>query len=169
MDFEIISRVWDENTGWQTEVQLSEEDEFDDLAPRVALRQDIPIKDILCPGIRVVWEGYDGNDYEIYYIFGYECPQGGVEEKGRAIPFTRFSWKQISGSKRVCISYYVPYSTRVNLSIYDPAGRVIDRLVGEFQDQGEKEIIWEPKRAGIYFIRLICDKWVEKKKITILD
>lgn len=54
------------------------------------------------------------------------------------------------------IEYSVPDRMRVNLSVIDVAGRVVDRLVDETLSAGNYVFDWNPRRlpSGMYFVRM---------------
>jgi flagellar hook assembly protein FlgD len=60
------------------------------------------------------------------------------------------------------ISYELPTSTAVDLSVYDVAGKLVKRLVeGEVVGTGRHDVIWDGKNeagrsvaAGVYLCRL---------------
>ncbi|MGB2696542.1 MAG: T9SS type A sorting domain-containing protein [Candidatus Zixiibacteriota bacterium] len=73
------------------------------------------------------------------------------------------------------IEYYLPRSTRVNLTIYNVLGRKIKVLVNNFQTKGIKSITWDGKdqkgrmvATGIYFYRLETTDYAESKKMLLI-
>ncbi|MEO0185408.1 MAG: T9SS type A sorting domain-containing protein, partial [candidate division WOR-3 bacterium] len=58
--------------------------------------------------------------------------------------------------KEFTITYALPYETKVNLSIYDATGRLINTLVNEVQKPGayHKSIQSSNLAQGVYFVRL---------------
>ncbi|MEO0138164.1 MAG: T9SS type A sorting domain-containing protein, partial [candidate division WOR-3 bacterium] len=58
--------------------------------------------------------------------------------------------------KEFTITYALPYETKVNLSIYDVTGRLINALVNEVQKPGayHKSIHSSNLAQGVYFVRL---------------
>jgi len=74
------------------------------------------------------------------------------------------------------ISYSLPAATRVNLTVYDLAGRLVRRLVrGENRDAGEHRVSWNGRddrgrsvASGIYAYRLRTDEVELVRKMTLL-
>jgi hypothetical protein len=76
-------------------------------------------------------------------------------------------------STTVC--FYVPYSLRVKINIYDVQGRVVCSLVDKVFDPGLHEMEWdgrtqERKSAGdgIYFYRMQTDGYSETRKTVLI-
>lgn len=66
-----------------------------------------------------------------------------------------------AGSGRITLRYALREAGRVRLVIYDVAGRLVETLVDESQEAGERQADWSPNAgagahapAGIYFARL---------------
>jgi hypothetical protein len=73
------------------------------------------------------------------------------------------------------ISYTLPHSGPVRLSVYDVAGRRVATLVNAFQEGGEHTLTWNGRRAngsalasGIYFVRLDTGGQMATRKIVLL-
>ena len=73
------------------------------------------------------------------------------------------------------IRYGLPAACFVNLTIYDPLGRVVRTLVAEHQEAGYRVVHWDGKggggletSGGVYFYRLQADNQVEMKKMVYL-
>lgn len=68
------------------------------------------------------------------------------------------------------ISYQLPATTKVALTIYDVLGREVVKLVNEEQTAGRKEVQWNAKVAssGIYFYRLTAGNFIETKKMVLM-
>lgn len=72
------------------------------------------------------------------------------------------------------IRYYLPEPARVDLSVYDVAGRRVIRLVDCDQPMGMHEVSWNgigskgPCAGGIYFCRLSAGKKMLSKKMVLL-
>ncbi len=73
------------------------------------------------------------------------------------------------------IEYYLPVAGRVALEIYDPAGRVVARLVDAVQAKGSHEVEWNGRNgagamvgSGVYFYRLTAGKETLAKKLVLL-
>jgi hypothetical protein len=68
------------------------------------------------------------------------------------------------------ISYWVPREAHVNLTIYDVAGRLVERLVTEVHERGEHTVNWyaDGLPSGVYFCRLEVGDFAEHRKVMLL-
>ncbi|MEO0183299.1 MAG: T9SS type A sorting domain-containing protein [candidate division WOR-3 bacterium] len=73
--------------------------------------------------------------------------------------------------KEFTITYALPYETKVNLSIYDATGRLINTLTNEVQKPGayHKSIQSSNLAQGIYFVRLITSDKANVQKVIFLQ
>ena len=67
------------------------------------------------------------------------------------------------------ISYFLPESSNITLTIFNPSGQVLERLVDGFKTAGEHQLEWKPKGipGGIYFYKLQSDEYFQTKKLII--
>jgi hypothetical protein len=66
------------------------------------------------------------------------------------------------------ISYYIPSSSKVLLSVYNYNGQMVETLVNEEQSEGSHTIEWAPQLpSGIYTCRLLNNGSSVSKKIVI--
>ena len=67
------------------------------------------------------------------------------------------------------IKYYLMNPGHVYLKIYDQSGREVKTLVDRYQNEGEHEIIWQPKSLsnGLYFYKLQVGEFLETKKLML--
>ncbi len=73
------------------------------------------------------------------------------------------------------ISYDLPSATRVNITIFDVAGRMITTVIDEIQAPGNHQAVWDGKdrnghvvASGVYFYRFVTDGYIETKKMMLL-
>jgi hypothetical protein len=68
------------------------------------------------------------------------------------------------------ITYWVPEKTRVNLTIYDVNGRLIETLVKGEKDRGEHTISWQAESlpSGVYFCRFEAGGFSENRKVMLI-
>ncbi len=74
------------------------------------------------------------------------------------------------------ISFHLPESRRVTLTIHDAAGRLVRTLLhGELSPQGRRQIQWDgrdltqrPVAAGVYFIRLEAGSHHATRRMTLV-
>jgi hypothetical protein len=69
------------------------------------------------------------------------------------------------------ISYSLPATTQVTLSIYDITGRLVETLVNETQQPGIHQVSWNGKTnpGGVYFYRLSSGEFVETRKMVVVE
>lgn len=73
------------------------------------------------------------------------------------------------------IAYSLPRQAHVTLTVYDTAGREVDRLVNASQPAGRYQVRWDgtdaqgaPVRSGVYFYRLATEDWRETQSMVLL-
>jgi hypothetical protein len=73
------------------------------------------------------------------------------------------------------ISFSVPRSGALSISVYDIAGRLVSNIVDRNFSAGEYEIVWHGKdntgrriSSGIYFVRAIYGNEVTTRKVILL-
>ncbi len=68
------------------------------------------------------------------------------------------------------ISYQLPQSELVNVSIYNVAGQLVETLVSEHKNVGYHSVIWNASgiASGLYFYRINAGEYTEIKKCMIL-
>ncbi len=68
------------------------------------------------------------------------------------------------------IAYWLPEKSFVKLSIYDVAGRLVDRLIEDIRPRGEHVVEWDASgiASGTYFLRLEVGKEVRVRRVTLL-
>ena len=68
------------------------------------------------------------------------------------------------------INYQLPKSTSVNISIYDIRGQLVETLVNEQNNSGSHSVVWnaENVKQGIYYYKIVTDKFIETKKCLLL-
>jgi hypothetical protein len=68
------------------------------------------------------------------------------------------------------INYSLPNSSKVLIKVYDILGSEIKTLVNKYQSSGIYEVEFEAKglSSGIYFYRIMTDKYSETKKMILM-
>jgi hypothetical protein len=76
---------------------------------------------------------------------------------------------------RTTIMFDLKESGHVELAVFDVAGRLVKRLVGETMAAGQHDAIWEGRdsggreaSAGVYFFRLKTEDIVDTKRMTLI-
>jgi len=72
------------------------------------------------------------------------------------------------------ISYDVPRAGRVELAVYDLAGKLVRTLVSGVEAPGARSVVWNREdnagheaANGVYFVRLVCDGNVATRKLIV--
>ncbi len=117
------------------------------------------------------YEGYDTKFLEVVQrLLG-----GGltaVEETADLLP-TEFKLLQNYPNPfnpSTTISYQLPKSSKVNLSVYNVIGQLVETLVSERQDAGFYSVLWNTTGvpSGVYFYKIDAGEYMETKKSLIL-
>lgn len=73
------------------------------------------------------------------------------------------------------ISFDLPYTERVKLSIYDVQGRLVKTLVDESRLAGKHAVTWNGRnnrgtkvKSGVYFLRLDTVRGAQTRKIVLI-
>jgi arabinogalactan endo-1,4-beta-galactosidase len=68
------------------------------------------------------------------------------------------------------IQYTIPEASKVSVIIYDIMGQEISKLVDGFKNAGNYSVTWTANNipSGIYFCRMITQKYMETKKIVFM-
>ncbi len=76
---------------------------------------------------------------------------------------------------RTEITFSLPASGRVDLSVFDVAGRMVKNLAAGNMDAGEHRVIWdgrdeqgEPVGSGVYFYRLATEEGTQSKRMVLI-
>ena len=76
---------------------------------------------------------------------------------------------------RTTIKFDLKDPGRVELSVFDIAGRRVKSLVSESMAAGHHDVVWEGKdslgreaSAGVYFFRLKTEDIVDTKRMTLI-
>ncbi|MCX6163554.1 MAG: T9SS type A sorting domain-containing protein [Ignavibacteriae bacterium] len=124
-------------------------------------------------GAIVVWQDYrSGNNFDIY-MNGFNT--GGiiaVKKVGTLNP-TDYALLQNYPNPFnpvTVISYQLPKTSIVKLSIYDVRGQEVNILVNESQNAGNYEIGWNASAfpSGVYFYRLEAGSFISNKKMILV-
>jgi hypothetical protein len=107
------------------------------------------------------------------------APTPGIEEYGNLdnIPSqTRLAVVQPNPfTQRTSVSFQLAKRARINLNVYDVAGRLVSQLADGFLDPGYYSVNWDGHDhkgrrvpAGIYFIRMDADGQQQVQKMVLL-
>lgn len=68
------------------------------------------------------------------------------------------------------ISYGIPASMNVKLSIYDALGREVDIIVNETKPAGKHEAMWNADNfnSGVYFYKIQAEGFTDTKKLVLI-
>jgi hypothetical protein len=125
-----------------------------------------------CDGLRIgslMWndETFDSNASLAKIKSAYMTATGITEIK------SEFELKNYPNpfDRSTTISFKLPKQTRVNLSVYDISGRIVETLIDENRASGSYQAIFTPKKAsvGTYFYKLTTDDAVVSGKMMFLQ
>jgi hypothetical protein len=108
-----------------------------------------------------------------YDIGAYEYQTTGVDEqsRGKQLMFRLYQNYPNPFNPTTRITYYLPSSSYVTLTVYDLLGRAIQTLVSEFQTTGSHSVNFDCGNisSGIYFYQLKLDnEFVEIRKMILM-
>lgn len=68
------------------------------------------------------------------------------------------------------VTYYLPYSSDVDISIYNLLGQKIQTLVHGRETSGNKHVLWDASShsSGIYFLKVTTDRHSHTQKLILL-
>ena len=76
---------------------------------------------------------------------------------------------------RTVIRYNVPVTSRVNITIYNVKGEIINNLVDQYQIAGSKFVNWNATNssgqtvpAGVYLYKIVAGDFTQSKKMMLL-
>jgi hypothetical protein len=125
-------------------------------------------------GNRLVWECYDGEDYEICSAI---LNTTASEDPGAetSISFGLGAWNPNPMQSNSAISFALPHSARVEVDIFDLAGKRVASLTRGTYAAGRHMLTWDGKdhagrsvSAGVYFCQLKAEGNVSTKRLTVL-
>lgn len=98
----------------------------------------------------------------------------GIGESPAEPPF-KYELAPVAANTAATIRYLLPHAARVNLTVYDAAGRRVACLVDEVIAAGVHTLRWEGRdpvnrrcASGVYFIRFEADGYADTKKTVLL-
>lgn len=115
---------------------------------------------------------YRGNEEGDVVISAFVKGRFGMEEKPKAIevPLSLMVMSPNPLKDKSLISFTTSYKDRVNLSIYDPSGRLVENLIDGNIESGTHKIVWDSRRypSGVYFLNLkFSNKSLTKKLVLV--
>jgi len=68
------------------------------------------------------------------------------------------------------ISFSIPKQSQTLIKVYDIKGNFISTLLNEFMNVGYHQIEWnaEGYPSGVYFVKLITDKFTQTQKLMLI-
>jgi len=114
--------------------------------------------------------GYGGNFYNLL-IDTAETPLG-IHNNHGIVPVTYGLSQNYPNpfNPTTIISYNIPSSGSVKLSVYDVLGRELKVLVNEYQKAGEYNVSFDASNlpSGVYFYRITSGNFTDTKKMTLI-
>jgi hypothetical protein len=120
------------------------------------------------------------NDVEqiLYYASADSVKVTGVEDDTPIAPpgvFRLYQNNPNPFNPQTVITYSIPSTGRVGLSIYDVKGRLIKTLVNGLKPAGRHSLTWNARdnrgiavASGVYFIRLVSGGQTQTRKLVLL-
>ena len=103
------------------------------------------------------------------YLVRY-APEDGIEEGTNLPEFVLHSPYPNPFSSSLGVSYSLPESMHVSLSVYDITGRLVGELEDSVLEAGEHSSTWEPDElpSGCYVIRLVTEQGIETQNCVFI-
>jgi hypothetical protein len=110
-----------------------------------------------------------GGDRRLEVVVGDRRWSGDLLSGGR----TRIlSLYPVPARDRVQLFFRIGTAGKVDVSVYDVRGRMVDRLFGRMTEPGEYGVEWRPRKrdaaSGVYFVRLQTPAGSESRKIVLV-
>ena len=122
--------------------------------------------------------GYSTHDTVVFAKYSswtnkyFNCSPFGIRHDPNSIPkeFLLFQNYPNPFNPVTLISYQIPFSTYVQLTIYDINGQAIAKPVNEKQDAGNYQFLWDASNfpSGVYFYKLSTPSYSNSKKMVLL-
>ncbi|MBN2172969.1 MAG: right-handed parallel beta-helix repeat-containing protein [Bacteroidales bacterium] len=130
---------------------------------------NLPLWDLI--GNYRIWDG-DGDGIAFVDMGTYEFGAIAVGETKLPVRSLKFEVRSYPNpfTDQTLITYYLPNSTFVSLSIFDLSGQLVNILANEFQLHGEHKEVFDANGLpeGIYFLRMKTTERSQTKKIIKL-
>ncbi|HMQ79622.1 MAG TPA: T9SS type A sorting domain-containing protein [Ignavibacteria bacterium] len=109
---------------------------------------------------------------DVYYSWRYLPNIIGIQQNNNNLPKS-FRLEQNFPNPfnpSTTITFEMPNSANVKLTIYDATGKEIEILVNGIQSAGKHEVVWDAFDfpSGIYFYKLEAENYLETKKMIII-
>jgi hypothetical protein len=127
--------------------------------------------------VAVVWEHINGESSQIYWAKEKFRPYTNIDEE-RIFTSTNFTLSQNYPNPfnpRTTIEYFIPYSTKISINIYNILGKRIRTVISEKFQVGNMEIVWDGKNdndnivsSGIYYYVLEYGSQKLSRKMVLI-
>lgn len=121
------------------------------------------------------WRVYGGNLYGISYwsaVWNFTVNTIGLTQNGISIPgeFKLYSNYPNPFNPVTKIKFDLPKKAYTSLIVFDALGRTVETLVNTELKEGSYEYTWNAVKynSGVYFIRIVSDKYVETRKMLLI-
>ena len=111
----------------------------------------------------------------MYYPFTIPCEVAyhdpvGVKSENVPLSYAMYQNYPNPFNPTTTINFDLPEKIKVNLSVYNILGELVETLIDNQLEAGHHQIVWNAanKATGIYFYKLITDKYSSVKKLLLL-
>lgn len=161
--------------GWAEERRLSYPllDDTDSTIFNLFVRNDVPFNVIIDHRMRLRYalEGFGADIGDTLTKLLAELPAVGVAETiTTPASFRLEALYPNPFNSATTITYFVPYTTEVRLTVYDMRGAEVAVLVSGREVTGEHEVMWDATGLsnGIYLVRLSTTQFRQTRKTVLL-
>jgi hypothetical protein len=127
----------------------------------------------ICCWFRLFTHGEGEPNFEQGFVF--QLPGGATSEPKKTLVTALTGIVPNPFNPQTTIEYSLASQGRVEIKIYDVAGRLVETLANETQVAGQHSVVWKgtdrrgsPVASGIYFVRMNTAGQVFTKKMVLL-
>ena len=129
----------------------------------------------VCPGSFPRWVGTEGEPEFEEWGLVYQVPGGSTPDGRKPLVTGLTGIVPNPFNPETTIQYSLRGQSKVDIKIYDVAGRLVDVLASETQVAGQHSVVWRGTdrrgssvASGVYFVRMIAGSQVFTKKMVLL-
>jgi parallel beta-helix repeat protein len=129
----------------------------------------------VCPGSFPRWVGTEGEPEFEEWAMVYQMPGGAATDTQKRLMTELTNIVPNPFNPQTTIQYSLASHGRVEIKIYDVAGKLVQTLANETQVAGQHSVVWRgidrrgsQVASGVYFVRMIAGSQVFTKKMVLL-